>query len=58
MGRSCLDQNFLLLLPQANSAAGEKQQAEHVVWDQVQARWLPGHEPAKGLQQETAGNWS
>ena len=41
LGRSSLGQNFLLLLPQANSAAGEEQQAEHVVWNQVQRRFLP-----------------
>ena len=41
LGRSSLGQNFLLLLPQTNSAAGEEQQAEHVVWNQVQRRFLP-----------------
>ena len=58
MGCSFFCQNCLLLLPQANSAAGEEQQEDDMVWHQVQAGFRPGHQPAKRLQQKAAWNWS
>ena len=58
MGCSFFCQICLLLLPQANSAAGEEQQEEHMVWHQVQAGFRPGHQPAKRLQQEADWNRS